>query len=78
MIEKKYLYYQKKKKKKDKKYFIYPYYLRPKIKCSYFFTGYHCSSLAFEAMQELGPFRVHSDGKTLYRNILSWNYDIIL
>ncbi|KDP43597.1 hypothetical protein JCGZ_16884 [Jatropha curcas] len=25
-------------------------------------------------MQELGPFRVHSDGKTLYKNRYSWNY----
>ncbi|KAJ9685573.1 hypothetical protein PVL29_017565 [Vitis rotundifolia] len=24
-------------------------------------------------MQELGPFRVHSDGKTLYRNRYAWN-----
>ncbi|KAJ6315540.1 hypothetical protein OIU78_018922 [Salix suchowensis] len=27
-----------------------------------------CSSLAYGAMQELGPFRVHRNGKTLYRN----------
>ncbi|KAG9135390.1 hypothetical protein Leryth_007149 [Lithospermum erythrorhizon] len=25
-------------------------------------------------MQELGPFRVHSDGKTLYKNRFAWNY----
>ncbi|KAJ4711530.1 Carboxypeptidase [Melia azedarach] len=35
--------------------------------------GPGCSSLAYGAMQELGPFRVHSDGKTLYRNLYSWN-----
>ncbi|TXG54526.1 hypothetical protein EZV62_019782 [Acer yangbiense] len=35
--------------------------------------GPGCSSLAYGAMQELGPFRVHSDGKTLYRNRYSWN-----
>ncbi|KAK4796547.1 hypothetical protein SAY86_028873 [Trapa natans] len=35
--------------------------------------GPGCSSLAYGAMQELGPFRVHSDGKTLYRNKFSWN-----
>ncbi|KAK6928798.1 Peptidase S10, serine carboxypeptidase [Dillenia turbinata] len=35
--------------------------------------GPGCSSLAYGAMQELGPFRVHSDGKTLYRNKYSWN-----
>ncbi|KAJ8900275.1 hypothetical protein K2173_024915 [Erythroxylum novogranatense] len=36
--------------------------------------GPGCSSLAYGAMQELGPFRVHSDGKTLYKNRFSWNY----
>lgn len=35
--------------------------------------GPGCSSLAYGAMQELGPFRVNSDGKTLYRNKFSWN-----
>lgn len=36
--------------------------------------GPGCSSLAYGAMQELGPFRVHSDGKTLYQNPFSWNH----
>ncbi|KAL7083649.1 hypothetical protein ACP275_14G176200 [Erythranthe tilingii] len=36
--------------------------------------GPGCSSLAFGAMQELGPFRVHSDGKTLYKNKFAWNH----
>ncbi|KAL3651892.1 hypothetical protein CASFOL_004894 [Castilleja foliolosa] len=36
--------------------------------------GPGCSSLAYGAMQELGPFRVHSDGKTLYKNKYSWNH----
>ncbi|KAL0413676.1 UNVERIFIED_CONTAM: Serine carboxypeptidase-like 40 [Sesamum radiatum] len=36
--------------------------------------GPGCSSLAYGAMQELGPFRVHSDGKTLYKNKFSWNH----
>ncbi|GAA0175326.1 serine protease [Lithospermum erythrorhizon] len=36
--------------------------------------GPGCSSLAYGAMQELGPFRVHSDGKTLYKNRFAWNY----
>ncbi|KAK6933925.1 Peptidase S10, serine carboxypeptidase [Dillenia turbinata] len=36
-------------------------------------AGPGCSSLAYGAMEELGPFRVHSDGKTLYRNKYSWN-----
>ncbi|CAK7330954.1 unnamed protein product [Dovyalis caffra] len=35
--------------------------------------GPGCSSLAYGAMQELGPFRVHSDGRTLYQNKYSWN-----
>ncbi|XP_030518776.1 serine carboxypeptidase-like 40 [Rhodamnia argentea] len=35
--------------------------------------GPGCSSLAYGAMQEHGPFRVHSDGKTLYRNKFAWN-----
>ncbi|KAL9367805.1 hypothetical protein Peur_039004 [Populus x canadensis] len=36
--------------------------------------GPGCSSLAYGAMQELGPFRVYSDGKKLYKNRYSWNY----
>ncbi|KAI3448852.1 hypothetical protein Pfo_005517 [Paulownia fortunei] len=36
--------------------------------------GPGCSSLAYGAMQELGPFRVHSDGKTLYKNKFTWNH----
>ncbi|KDP43588.1 hypothetical protein JCGZ_16875 [Jatropha curcas] len=35
--------------------------------------GPGCSSLAYGLMQELGPFRVYSDGKTLYKNRFSWN-----
>ncbi|KAL3651661.1 hypothetical protein CASFOL_004663 [Castilleja foliolosa] len=32
-----------------------------------------CSSLSYGAMQELGPFRVKSDGKTLFINEYAWN-----
>ncbi|XP_010279514.1 PREDICTED: serine carboxypeptidase-like 40 [Nelumbo nucifera] len=35
--------------------------------------GPGCSSFGYGAMVELGPFRVHSDGKTLYENHYSWN-----
>ncbi|KAE8715506.1 Serine carboxypeptidase-like 40 [Hibiscus syriacus] len=35
--------------------------------------GPGCSSFGIGAMQELGPFRVNSDGKTLYRNEYAWN-----
>ncbi|XP_031126397.1 serine carboxypeptidase-like 40 [Ipomoea triloba] len=36
--------------------------------------GPGCSSLAYGAMQELGPFRVLSDGKTLFQNKFAWNH----
>ncbi|KAL4038992.1 hypothetical protein IC575_002634 [Cucumis melo] len=36
--------------------------------------GPGCSSLAYGAMAELGPFRVRSDGKTLFQNKFSWNH----
>ncbi|KAG9450970.1 hypothetical protein H6P81_010935 [Aristolochia fimbriata] len=35
--------------------------------------GPGCSSLGAGAMMELGPFRVHSDGKSLYHNEYAWN-----
>ncbi|KAJ4724615.1 Carboxypeptidase [Melia azedarach] len=35
--------------------------------------GPGCSSLGYGAMTELGPFRVNSDGKTLFRNNYAWN-----
>ncbi|KAG2635506.1 hypothetical protein PVAP13_2NG360200 [Panicum virgatum] len=35
--------------------------------------GPGCSSLGYGAMQELGPFRVKSDNKTLSRNKHAWN-----
>ncbi|GLT48401.1 hypothetical protein SLA2020_220310 [Shorea laevis] len=35
--------------------------------------GPGCSSFGYGAMMELGPFRVMSDGKTLFLNNYSWN-----
>ncbi|KAL6316075.1 hypothetical protein AAG906_015582 [Vitis piasezkii] len=35
--------------------------------------GPGCSSLGYGAMEELGPFRVNPDGKTLFRNEYAWN-----
>ncbi|KAI3461198.1 hypothetical protein Pfo_017861 [Paulownia fortunei] len=35
--------------------------------------GPGCSSFGFGAMEELGPFRVSNDGKTLFRNNFAWN-----
>lgn len=35
--------------------------------------GPGCSSLGYGAFQELGPFRVNSDGKTLFQNPFAWN-----
>ncbi|CAK8566821.1 unnamed protein product [Lathyrus sativus] len=35
--------------------------------------GPGCSSLGYGAFEELGPFRINSDGKTLYRNPYAWN-----
>ncbi|XVE70010.1 hypothetical protein DITRI_Ditri10aG0037500 [Diplodiscus trichospermus] len=35
--------------------------------------GPGCSSFGYGALQELGSFRVNSDGKTLFRNECAWN-----
>ncbi|WCJ41540.1 Serine carboxypeptidase 1 [Euphorbia peplus] len=35
--------------------------------------GPGCSSLGYGAMEELGPYRVNGDGKTLFRNKYAWN-----
>ncbi|CAD5184059.1 unnamed protein product [Musa acuminata subsp. malaccensis] len=35
--------------------------------------GPGCSSIAYGASEELGPFRIDSDGKTLYLNPYAWN-----
>lgn len=35
--------------------------------------GPGCSSVAYGAAEEIGPFHIDSDGKTLYLNPYSWN-----
>lgn len=35
--------------------------------------GPGCSSVAYGAAEEIGPFRINPDGKTLYLNPYSWN-----
>ncbi|CAH9080464.1 unnamed protein product [Cuscuta epithymum] len=35
--------------------------------------GPGCSSFGYGSFLQLGPFKVHSDGKTLYMNYYSWN-----
>ncbi|XP_020578268.1 serine carboxypeptidase-like 27 [Phalaenopsis equestris] len=37
--------------------------------------GPGCSSIAYGASEEIGPFRIHPNGKTLYLNRYSWNND---
>lgn len=35
--------------------------------------GPGCSSIAYGASEEIGPFRIRPDGKTLYMNPYAWN-----
>lgn len=35
--------------------------------------GPGCSSVAFGEAEEIGPFHIKADGKTLYLNQYSWN-----
>ncbi|KAK9124308.1 hypothetical protein Sjap_013910 [Stephania japonica] len=35
--------------------------------------GPGCSSVGYGAVEEIGPFRINSDGKTLFMNPYSWN-----
>lgn len=35
--------------------------------------GPGCSSIAYGAAEEIGPFRIHPDGKALYLNPYAWN-----
>ncbi|CAI8587441.1 unnamed protein product [Vicia faba] len=39
----------------------------------WFNGGYGCSSIAYGEAEEIGPFRINTDGKTLYLNPYSWN-----
>uniref|UniRef100_A0A1J3JJF6 Carboxypeptidase n=1 Tax=Noccaea caerulescens TaxID=107243 RepID=A0A1J3JJF6_NOCCA len=39
----------------------------------WFNGGPGCSSVAYGAAEEIGPFRVGSDGKTLYPKLYAWN-----
>ncbi|RWW22653.1 hypothetical protein GW17_00013136 [Ensete ventricosum] len=41
-------------------------------------AGPGCSSFGYGAMDELGPFRVMSDGRTLYRNPYAWNAVVLI
>lgn len=40
--------------------------------------GPGCSSIAYGAAEEIGPFRIRSDGKTLFLNPYSWNKCMLL
>ncbi|CAI9100223.1 OLC1v1037173C1 [Oldenlandia corymbosa var. corymbosa] len=40
--------------------------------------GPGCSSLGNGAFEELGPFRVGSEGKTLFKNEFAWNHGMLL
>ena len=35
--------------------------------------GPGCSSIAYGAVEEIGPFRIRPDGKSLYMNPYGWN-----
>lgn len=35
--------------------------------------GPGCSSIGYGASEEIGPFRIHVDGRNLYHNPYSWN-----
>lgn len=38
-----------------------------------FLVGPGCSSIAYGEAEEIGPFHIKPDGKTLFRNPYSWN-----
>jgi Serine carboxypeptidase len=39
----------------------------------YFWTGPGCSSVAYGVAEEVGPFHINPDGKSVYLNPHSWN-----
>lgn len=41
-------------------------------------AGPGCSSIAYGLAEELGPFHIEKDGKTLYWNPYSWNLGMFL
>lgn len=40
--------------------------------------GPGCSSVAYGATEEIGPFRIRPDGKTLYLNPYAWNNGMLI
>lgn len=56
-------------------YYYYNYLL---FQFLYLVTGPGCSSLAYGAFLERGPFRPASDGKTLFTNPFAWNRGILI
>lgn len=37
------------------------------------YAGPGCSSIAYGASEEIGPFRINKNGSSLYLNKYSWN-----
>lgn len=42
-----------------------------------FDLGPGCSSIAYGEAEEIGPFHINADGKSLYLNPYSWNQGMI-
>lgn len=41
------------------------------------FTGPGCSSIAYGASEEIGPFRINKTASSLYLNKYSWNNGLL-